>query len=431
MIPEHHQDTLWRRTSRAAPLRSQNLPDHAEVAIIGAGFTGMTAAYHLAKAGKRVTVVDAADLGEGASGQNAGFVVPNFALADPDAVERALGTEKGGALLDLVGGGADAVFDLIRREGISCDAAQTGWLNPAAGKASAKMLHARADRWRARGRAVHFLDRKQVHQQTGISIYEGALLDESGGTIHPLDYLLGLAASAQRHGATIIPQAPVASLGKNGGGWLLRFQAGQVLHAGQVLLCTNAFTLGAAGQLGRTTVPLRVYQVATRPLDGDTVARIAPDRRPVGDTRKNLFTYRLDRDNRLISGGMAAVPFGARQRLGAAIIERLAAELGLEQPPQLEVTWTGVAAMTPDFLPRIHHLGDGGFAGIGCNGRGIAMTAQLGRVLADAVLGTPTDRLPVPVRPLRRIPFHGLTPLAASAGLMKARLTDMLTRDRT
>ncbi|MFC0201849.1 NAD(P)/FAD-dependent oxidoreductase [Paracoccus rhizosphaerae] len=430
MVTGQHKDTLWRRTSRAAPLRTQDLPDHAEVAVIGTGFTGMTAAYHLAKAGKRVTIVDAADLGEGASGQNAGFVVPNFALADPDAVEKALGAEKGGALLDLVGGGADAVFDLIRQEGISCDAAQTGWLNPAAGKASAEMLRARAAKWRARGRSVRFLDRQQIQQQTSMSIYDGALLDESGGTIHPLDYLLGLAASAQRHGATIVPRAPVVELRKSGNGWRLQFESGEILYAAQVLLCTNAFTMGAAGQLGRATVPLRVYQVATRPLDAATVARVAPDRRPVGDTRKNLFTYRLDRDNRLISGGMAAVPLGARQRLGQAILKRLASELRLDQPPQLEVTWTGVAAMTPDFLPRVHCLGEGAFAGIGCNGRGIAMTAQLGRVLADAVLGTPPEQLPVPVRPLRRIPFHGLTPLAASAGLMKARLTDMLTRDR-
>ena len=87
-----------------------------------------------------------------------------------------------------------------------------------------------------------------------------------------------------------------------------------VFRARHVLLCTNAFTTGAAGRLGRTTVPLRVYQIATAPLDADTVARIAPDRRPIGDTRKNLFTYRLDRDNRLISGGMAAVPLGDQRR---------------------------------------------------------------------------------------------------------------------
>ncbi|MDT0681623.1 FAD-dependent oxidoreductase [Roseicyclus sp. F158] len=421
------QDTLWRRTQRDRFDGSGSLPDSARVAVIGGGFTGMTAARALARQGVETVVLEAGRLGEGASGQNAGFVVPNFALGAPDVVLEKLGEEKGGQLLDLVAGGADRVFTIAAEEQILCDAAQTGWLNPCTTDAEADMLRKRAGYWRSRGRPVRFLDREEIRAQTGMDVYRGALLDESGGTIHPLDYLTGLARAVEKAGGAVLENSPVQKIASEGGGYTITLAGGERLAAASVLLCTNAFTGGAAAKLGKTTVPLRVYQVATEPLDAETVARIAPDRRPVGDTRKNLFTYRLDRDNRLISGGMAAIPMGAKARLSRVITERLAEELSLPEVPNAEVAWTGVAALTTDFLPRIVRFGPNYFGGIGCNGRGIAMTAQLGETLARAALGADAEGLPIPLRSARRIPFHAATPLAASAGLIKARLTDRLS----
>ncbi|KRA99810.1 oxidoreductase [Devosia sp. Root685] len=424
----HTQDTLWTRTARLPAESDTALPQAVDVAIIGGGFTGMTAARELLIAGRSVAVLEAGKIGAGASGMNAGFVVPNFAKADPNAVRAKLGTERGNALLRLVGDGANAVFRTIEEDGISCDARQTGWLNPAYGAASAEMLKARAALWRELGRPVSFLDADQTHQQTGMDIYAGALLDEEGGTIHPLDYLRGLGQSVRRRGGTVHEGQCVEKVIRDGAGWRLTMRSGATLTAAKVLLCTNAFTIGAASRMGRSAVPLRVYQIATTPADPATVKRIAPDGRPVGDTRQNLFTYRLDRDNRLISGGMAAIPFGAFDRLGRAVADRLSKELDLPQAVTPEVVWTGVAAMTPDFLPRLHQLGEGWFGGIGCNGRGIAMTAQLGRVLAHAALGESLDHLPIPVRPLRPLPFHQFTPIVASAALIQARLKDKLAK---
>lgn len=411
-------DTVWTRTARNSFVADRVPPARVDVAVVGGGFAGLSAALSLARAGRSVAVLEAGALGAGASGMNAGFVVPNFAKADPAAVRARLGG-RADALLRLVGAGARKVFDTIAEEGIRCDAAQTGWLNPAHGAAAAQMLQSRAAMWAAMGRPVRFLSAEETARQTGMDIYSGALLDSEGGTIHPLDYLRGLAVAVQRHGGTVHEGRAVRRIE----GTVLHLDGGTV-QAGAVLLCTNAFTKGAAARLGRSTVPLRVYQLATAPLDAETVRRIAPDRRPVGDTRQNLFTYRLDRDDRLISGGMAAVPFGAKARLGRAVVERLAAELRLPAVPRVEVVWTGTAAMTPDFLPRIHQLGDRVFAGIGCNGRGIAMTAQLGAVLARAAMGEDPAALPIPLRALRPLPLHALTPIVASAALVQARLKD-------
>lgn len=416
--------TLWTSTSGPRPdLSKAALPARCDTLVIGGGFTGLTAALQLARAGRSLAVLEAGILGAGASGTNAGFVVPNFAKADPAAVRHKLPRDKADALLSLVGAGADQVFATIREEGIACDAAQTGWLQPAFGADMASVLEQRAGDWAALGRPVEFLASEQIRAQTGMDIYSGGLIDHSGGTIHPLDYVLGLAAAVIRRGGLVREQVAVERVERSRRGWRVTFAGGEI-EADSVLLATNAFTSGIAARLGKTGVPLRVYQVATKPIDAETVARIAPDRRPVGDTRSNLFTYRLDRDNRLISGGMAINPIGAFERIGKTVVDRLTNELRLPRHPGVEIVWTGVAIMTPDFLPRIHRFGEGFFGGIGCNGRGIAMTAQLGHVLARLALGEPPETMPIPFRPVRPLPFHAFTPLVASAALAQARFQD-------
>lgn len=418
--------TLWTMTARSKPdYRGTALPEHCDTVVIGGGFTGLTAALELARAGRRVVVLEAGRIGSGASGTNAGFVVPNFAKADPATVRQRLPRDRADRLLSLVGTGADAVFSTIAAEGIACDAAQTGWLQPAYGAEMAEVLRRRAALWQELGRPVEFLDADAIRAETGMSIYSGGLIDHSGGTIHPLDYVHGLAEAVVRHGGLIREGQLVRSLSAAGSGHRVRLDGGDI-QADSVLLATNAFTAGVAARMGRTGVPLRVYQIATRPVGADVLARIAPNRRPVGDTRSNLFTYRLDRDNRLISGGMALNPLGAAARVGRAVADRLARELRLPDPG-IETVWTGTAIMTPDFLPRIHRFGEGVFGGIGCNGRGIAMTAQLGRVLARLALGERAEDMPIPLRQARALPFHALMPLVASAGLAEARLSDWLT----
>lgn len=412
--------TLWWHTAEPAPKTGRlDGAMTVDVAIVGAGFTGLTAALHLAGRGASLAVLEAGILGAGASGLNAGFVVPNFAKADPATVLKRLGEKRGEALLQLVGGGAERVFRTARDHAIACDAAQTGWLQAAHCDDADATAQARADQWRALGQPVEHMDGAAIGALIGFGDYCGGFFDRSGGTIHPLSYLRGLARVALDKGATIFENTMASGIARAGRHWELSCSGG-VIRAEQVFLCTNAVGEGVGQRLSKSVVPLAVYQIATEPLAAEIVRRVAPHRMPMSDMRANLFTCRLDRDDRLISGGMAIVPIGAHQRMARSIVARLARNLALSSVPKVDYVWRGVAAITPDFLPHLFQFGPGLIGAIGCNGRGIAMTAALGEVLADAAGGTDLANLPVPVADGRGIPFHALAGLAASAGYAQA-----------
>src|SRR5690554_3662269 len=147
--------TLWHATTaQPAPRPGPAAGAVADVAIIGGGFLGLSCALHLAQAGVSVRLLEARRIGRGASGRNAGFVVPHFSRADPLMIRARLGAGAGGRLLDLVAQGGDMVFDLARRAGLGAQAEQNGWLQPAHSATMAQALQARVRDWQALGRPV-------------------------------------------------------------------------------------------------------------------------------------------------------------------------------------------------------------------------------------------------------------------------------------
>lgn len=418
-------DSLWTATANPAPdcppLTGERDTD---VAVVGGGFTGLSAALHLAEAGHEVTVLEAHSPGWGASGRNGGQVNPGL-KEDPDAIEARFGAEAGGRMVRISGSAAQLVFDLIGRHGIACDAVQSGWIRAAHNDRALAALQAAARQWQQRGAAVESLDAGQVAQMIGTDAYRGGLIDRRGGNLHPLNYALGLADAALRAGAVIHGHSRALGIDRDGGRYRIS-TAGGSLTAGKVLLCTNGHTDGLAAPLERTVVPVRSIQVATAPLSDNVLASILPGRQAPSDTRRLLLYYRLDAAGRFIMGGRGAFSdAGTRRQFDALrqVTARMFPQIG---DVDWQHAWGGFVAVTADHYPHLNRLDDGMIAGLGYNGRGVAMGTAMGKVMADWASGRPEAELDFPVTPLRPIPLHGLRQLGVTATVAGYQLLDRL-----
>ena len=420
--------SLWHAVSRDHRLRP-TLEDSLDVdlAVVGGGFAGLSTALHAASKGLSVAVLEAEIIAWGATGRNAGFVVPNFAKMDPDAIVAHLGAERGERLIGVAAGSADLVFNLIERHGIACDAVQNGWIQAADSSAALERIRSRARQWAERGRPAVMLDSQQAEALTGARGYAGGWMDRSGGVLNPVEFARGLADAAATAGARIFEHTRVTSIDRSSDGWTLTTPSGS-LRAGKALIATNAYGGALNPTLQRTYFPLKVFQIATAPLPSHARRRLLPGGQGFSDTRRNLLTFRFDAQNRLISGGMHVVSAGAERRVPRTIWRRLAKRLELPDLPPLEHSWSGIAAVEPDFLPHLIDLGPGLMAARACNGRGIAMTTAMGKVLADWAAGTEGRDLPLPFAPPAPIPFHGLLRYAPNMLLPWSMLRDRLDR---
>lgn len=418
-------NSLWTATANPVPPGPPlSGPAETEVAIIGGGFTGLSAALHLAEAGVAATVLEAETPGWGASGRNGGQVNPGL-KEDPDAVEARFGAEMGARMVRLSGDAADLVFGLIRRHGIDCAGAQTGWIQPVHDRAALSVVEKRVTQWNRRGAPLRMLSKGETADLLGTGQYLAGMIDERGGNLHPLNYALGLATAAQHAGAVLHGQSRALRLESSDTGHTLHTAQGS-LKARRVLVCTNGYTDGLLPPLARTVVPIRSIQVATAPLGDNIRKSILPGGHSASDSRRLLLYFRLDPQGRFVMGGR-----GAYDAAGTRLQMEMLRKVSVQLYPQLkEVDWTfdwgGFVAMTADHYPHLNRVRPGIMAALGYNGRGVAMATAMGKVLADWASGTPEEALDFPVTEPRPIPFHFLRRPAVAATVSWYRLRDRL-----
>jgi len=382
----------------------------AEVAIIGAGFTGLSAAIHLREAGIPVTVVEAMEPGWGASGRNNGQVIPTLSRHDPAAIIARHGAA-GERFVRLLRDSATTLFDLMRPHDIAAEAEQTGWVQPVHSPGRMRVAERRVREWEAHGAPVELLDRAAMRTVLGSEGWFGGWSNRTGGHINPLMLARGMAQAALALGAAVFARSPVEAIEHRNGRWHVATARG-TLRARAIVLATNAYTGEFSRRLrpdvAREVVPVLSWQMATQPVGHNVAATVIPGRQAMSDTHGELYFARWDSRGRLVTGGAVAIPLDQANRLRPMIAARLARLWPQLGEIRFDHVWSGYVGMTTDFFPHLHRIGPDGYAWAGCNGRAVALSVALGREFARAVQGVPDVELGLPFTDPAPLPLHGL-----------------------
>ena len=383
-----------------------------EVAVVGGGITGLSAALHLAGAGTTVAVLERRTVAHGASGRAFGNVVP-YAKHQHGHILKRFGAADGQRIIDALAAGPSLVYGLARTHGIDCEAVQNGLIFAAHDRAAEPALRARADYWRTHGGGVDYLDAAETRRLTGTSYYDASVLDHRGGTINPLAYTRGLARAAARAGAEIFEGTLVKSVERHEHGWRIETEGGAVT-AERVLICANAYVGALHPALARCFVPMRAYQLVSRPISPNLIASILPGGQTLTDTRRLFSGVRVVAGGRLHVSADGPVFDAAAAPFAAPSTERIRALYPEIGTIDWEEAWTGWIAVTRDEYPRVHRLADGLWTAYGYSGRGIAFGTLMGRQLAFHANGGDPAAAFFPVTPAAPIFGHAFARPALS-----------------
>lgn len=362
----------------------------ADVAVIGAGFTGLSAALALAKKGAKVVVLEADRVAGAASGRNGGMCNNGFAQ-DYAGMCATFGRERANLLYRAFDAGVDKVESIVTDEGIDCHFARVGKL-----KLAAKPEHydkiARSQALLAQevDRETRMVPRSEMHAEIGSDRYFGGMLYEKSANMHMGMFGQGMAEAAARHGAIIHEHNPLTSMCKLAGGGHELITPNGSVRANQVLLATGTSRVGPLGWFRRRIIPVGAYLIATEPLPVELLDRLTPHRRNTTDTRNFVNYFRTSPDNRIIFGGRAR--FSSRSDASSdaksgAILQRSMAQVFPElADARIDYCWGGLVDMTRDRLPRAGEH-DGIFYSMGYSGHGTHMATYMGAIMAEVLDG--------------------------------------------
>jgi gamma-glutamylputrescine oxidase len=425
------RDSWYAATAAPGPARPPCQGTHrADVAIVGGGFAGVSAALELARRGRRVVLLEAREIGWGASGRNGGQAIHGLAC-DHAVIEAQLGPTAARAVWDM----SIEALDLIRRrcaeEGIDADW-QDGYLGVATRPDKARALHDWAEDVAQRyGYPMRRIPAAEVGDWIRSPRYHGAIHDPRSGHLHPLKYCRGLAAAAERHGAVLFEHSPVTRLERGAANRLITGQ-GEVI-ADQVLLAGNVYLGGLAPGLSDRIMPVGTYIVCSEVLGEARVRELIPDRSAVCDTNFVLDYFRPTADHRLLYGGRVSYSTRTPANLRESMRRRMVGTFPTLADAQVTHAWGGFVDITmnraPDFgrLPRATGASGDVYYLQGFSGHGLALTGLAGRLVAEAICGD-AERFDTFAR-LRHRPFPGgrwLRMPALVAGMAWYRLRDLL-----
>lgn len=401
--------TLWTATADSAPaLQSLQGDRQCDVAIIGAGYTGLCAAHHIALSGREPLIIEANTLAWGASGRNGGVVSPKFRVGFPTLTAR-FGRDTALQMYRTGYQAVDSLVELVETLGLTGARLHMGGHIAAAHNQHALAGLESTANWIKRetgGSSSVMISAAEVAELTGSKIFTGGLLTPKAGGIHPLNYARGIARSLDERGVKMFINSPAEQVRREGERMIVQTPQGRV-SARQVIYATNGYSdlTRATDTLHRRLIPFRSAIIATDPLPVNILAGLLPGGQVCGDTKRMLRWFRVVGD-RLIFGGRGAfgkddsdAAFRALQRSMGDVFPVLR-----DQP--IAYRWSGLVAMTLDYLPHAGQLDDQSFYAIGYNGGGVAMSTYMGAQLAAMTAGKKVELGLLSAEHFKPIPLH-------------------------
>jgi glycine/D-amino acid oxidase-like deaminating enzyme len=403
------QKTFWLDTVTMPVPAGQPLPGRVDVAVIGAGFTGLSAARTLAKRGAKVAVLEAETVGWGASSRNGGMVLTGLKLGANTLISR-YGKEATRRMYAASLASIDCVEQIVREESIACDFARCGHLEVACKPKHFAEFHRSAE---VIAREFHhqlrIVPKDGLQSEIGSAIYHGGMVDETSAGVNPARYVAGLARAAEHAGAAIFERTRVERIEREANqgtpGWKVTTSRG-TLWAREVFVATSGYTSRVTRALQKKIIPIGSYIIVTEILPEKLSVELSPRNRMIYDSKNYLYYYRLTPDRRMLFGGRAAFfpETESSIRTSAEILRR--GMIGVY--PQLrdtkvEYVWGGTLDFAFDIMPHAGKL-EGMYFSVGYAGHGVAMATYLGSKMAELISGggeqSPFAGIPFPGAPL-------------------------------
>ncbi len=382
-----HTGSYYAASANPAPLRPELTgTQEVDIAVLGAGYSGLSTALHLAEKGYKVAVVEGARIGWGASGRNGGQIV-NGLNASLQTIRKRYGQDTASFVAGLVTEGGDIIRERIATYGIQCDLKQG---NVFAGLTSAHMreLEERWKLWRGYGiDSQDMLSAEQMREHVASDLYAGGMIDRKGGHIHPLNLALGEAAAIETLGGTVYEMSPVTAVSTEGQP-SLRTASGE-LRARTLVLCGNAYLGDVVPTLERRIMPVSTQVMATEPL-GDLAAKLMPTDTCVEDVRYILDYYRMSADKRLLFGGGTVYGGADPKDIKAKLWKNMIKVFPQLAETRIDYAWSGNFALSFSRVPQMGRIGDNTYFAHGYSGHGVTGSHTFGRILAEAIHGDAT-----------------------------------------
>lgn len=355
----------------------------ADVCVVGGGYTGLSAALHLAEAGLDVVLVEAHRVGFGASGRNGGQL-GSGQRQDQETLEAMVGPDAARRLWDLGQGAKALVRDLVARHGIDCDLREgIAWAGSSG--SSVRDLHGYADHMaRVYDYPLEVLDADGFHGLCPSPLYRGGIVDRGAGHLNPLKLALGLARAASRAGVRIFERSLVLEVSE-GSKVTVKTEAGRITADHLVLACN-----GYLGRLNRRVaarvMPINNFVAATEPL-GDRAAQVLTEDVAVSDDRFVINYFRLSPDKRLLFGGGESYGYRFPADIAAMVRKPMERVFPALRDVAIDHAWGGTLGITLKRLPQLVRLAPNIFSASGYSGHGVGNAVQAGKLMAEAIRG--------------------------------------------